>query len=528
MDQRTGERGGTCHPLIDHATGQVPGAGVDPVHRECARRLAAVQEQLDHLQALLARAGVLPPAAQDVRAGLAGSGAPLAARAAGPVRTSRRGLLGAGAAALGGLAAGQLLTPPPASAATGGPVVLGRANTAGATTSIAGPGGAPALTLLGGADDNGFNQQALEAQGNVSVHQRPAGTGLLVEGGGPWEYSSGTGEAGSGAQPGTTMVVHGALFSSASFSHWSESTSETGAIGLEVTARANTAISAYAANGTSTSDDYEDGSGPTTRTIPGTALEVDTDDGGTGIRVRNGGIDVARGRTLLNDGLEVRAGGVAVTGSTVQDGITSTADGAGRAVYGLAASATSTSGAVTGEHRGKGAGVWGHQASASPAAEAAVVGYSVNGRGARFRGALAQVQLTPAAAAAPPAGGVAGDVLVDRGNRLWFCRSTSATAADWQQVQVGPVRRVVRVTAAATAAAGDVVPADTTATALTVTLPAPGPGVQVSVKKVDAGARAVTVRAAGNALVDGAASRTLNTRWQSLNLVGDGRDWFVL
>ncbi|GAB3243259.1 hypothetical protein GCM10027586_17110 [Kineococcus gypseus] len=534
MNQHAGQPDSGVPLSADHGIGRahgpervyglerVHGAGASSIHRECAQQLAAVQEQLDHLQAVLARVGVLPPAGRSVCTEQAGGDVPSAARAAGPVRTSRRGLLGAGAAALGGLAAGQMLTPVAASAATGGPVVLGRANTADATTSIAGPAGKAALTLLGGANENGFNRQALDAQGNVSIQQSAPGTGLLIEGG-SWESSSSY-EYTSGAVPGTTVIINGAHSASGGFTHEADFSSEGGAVGLEVTAKANIAISAYASNGVST---RLDDSGRSSEALPGTALHVKTDPGGTGILVESGGVSVTKGKTVVNDGLEVRAGGATVTGSTAQDSITGTAAGSGRAVYGLASNATNSNGAITGEHRGKGAAVWGHQASASAAAEAAVVGYSVNGRGARFRGALAQVQLTPAAAAAPPAGGAAGDVFVDKTHRLWFCRSTSTTAVEWQQVQIGPARRAVRVGAAVTAAVGDVVLADATAMALTITLPAVVPGAQVSVKKIDASARVVTVRAAGTAVIDGLASRTLNARWQSLSLISDGKDWFV-
>ncbi|PRY14116.1 hypothetical protein CLV37_107235 [Kineococcus rhizosphaerae] len=496
------------------------------MHEECVQRLSAMQEQIDRLLEAIATSAAAPaPAAPTtdqgtVTAPAGGSG--------GEAFSSRRRFLGAGAAALGGLAVGQLQAPTSAQAATGASMVLGRTNTAGATTTLNGPSGAPALTLIGGADDRGYNQQALEAQGNVRIRQSPSGTALLVDGGEGWEYSSGVAESGSGAQPDTTMIVRGATYYSSSETHWSSSEGEIGAMGLEVTAKANTAISAYASNGTSTSESDENPT-PTTAVVPGTALQVGADEGGTGILVQSGGITVAKGTVVLAEGLEARNGGVVVAGGSAQDNVTSTATGTGRAVYGLATGVSSTAGAVTGEHRGKGAGVWGHQAApAASAAEAAVVGYSVNGRGARFRGALAQVQLTPATAAAPPATGVAGDFFVDKTSRVWFCRSTSTTKADWQQVQVGPVVRTVKASSAYTAVVGDVVLADASGAALTITLPAPAPSAQVSVKKTDASTRVVTVKAAGTALIDGASSRDLTVRWQGVSLVSDGKDWFVL
>ncbi len=47
---------------------------------------------------------------------------------------------------------------------------------------------------------------------------------------------------------------------------------------------------------------------------------------------------------------------------------------------------------------------------------------SKNGRGGRFAGKLAQLQLAPANTATHPTSGSAGDLYVDRSKRLWFCK----------------------------------------------------------------------------------------------------------
>ncbi len=55
---------------------------------------------------------------------------------------------------------------------------------------------------------------------------------------------------------------------------------------------------------------------------------------------------------------------------------------------------------------------------------------SKNGRGGRFVGKLAQLQLAPANTATHPTTGAAGDLYVDRSKRLWFCKG----GTNWIQV----------------------------------------------------------------------------------------------
>jgi hypothetical protein len=89
--------------------------------------------------------------------------------------------------------------------------------------------------------------------------------------------------------------------------------------------------------------------------------------------------------------------------------------GTGHALLALVVNAQSRTSAVRASTQGSGAGL-----------EA----LSSKGVGATFTGKTAQVQLVPSSDAAHPASGTAGQLFVDRSNRLWFCRG----GTDWQQL----------------------------------------------------------------------------------------------
>lgn len=74
------------------------------------------------------------------------------------------------------------------------------------------------------------------------------------------------------------------------------------------------------------------------------------------------------------------------------------------------------------------AGVFGSAAGA--ASSVGVEGSSPSGRGGRFKGKLAQVQLQASAATSHPTTGQAGDLFVDQGHRLWFCKGGTS----WKQL----------------------------------------------------------------------------------------------
>ncbi len=85
--------------------------------------------------------------------------------------------------------------------------------------------------------------------------------------------------------------------------------------------------------------------------------------------------------------------------------------GTGHAVYGQA---TSGSGAgIYGDHSGDGPGVRGR---------------SVNGRGGKFSGAKAQIQLVKGGAR--PSSGAAGDIFFDSASKLWVCKGGKS----WVQI----------------------------------------------------------------------------------------------
>ena len=69
---------------------------------------------------------------------------------------------------------------------------------------------------------------------------------------------------------------------------------------------------------------------------------------------------------------------------------------------------------------------------------------------------------------------------------------------------------------------------DCTSNAITVNLDAANPGIQYIIKKIDSSANAVTIAASGAETIDGAASITLPSQYQSVTLVCDGTNWFIV
>lgn len=66
--------------------------------------------------------------------------------------------------------------------------------------------------------------------------------------------------------------------------------------------------------------------------------------------------------------------------------------------------------------------------------------------------------------------------------------------------------------------------------AITMTLPTAGnaKGREIVFKKTDSSANAVTLSPQGGATVDGAASATLTTQYQTRRLYSDGTNWWLL
>lgn len=94
----------------------------------------------------------------------------------------------------------------------------------------------------------------------------------------------------------------------------------------------------------------------------------------------------------------------------------------------LNGSLSTASAVVAGTNTSTGSGVTGANSSTGPG----VHGMSTHGRGGIFAGGAAQIQLSPAGSTHPKSG-QRGDLYADAAGRLWYCKTTGATAA-WHQI----------------------------------------------------------------------------------------------
>ena len=78
-----------------------------------------------------------------------------------------------------------------------------------------------------------------------------------------------------------------------------------------------------------------------------------------------------------------------------------------------------------------------------------------------------------------------------------------------------------------TASDGDFVLADASADPITITLPSPTKGATVIVKKTDSSANAVTVNTAAGS-IDGKASITIDTQYQTVTFISDDLIWYIV
>ncbi|MCW2405035.1 hypothetical protein M2336_001664 [Sphingobium sp. B1D7B] len=69
---------------------------------------------------------------------------------------------------------------------------------------------------------------------------------------------------------------------------------------------------------------------------------------------------------------------------------------------------------------------------------------------------------------------------------------------------------------------------DATSGPVVISLPTASPGRQMVIKKIDASGNVVTVEADGADLIDGAASLSISTQWQSYTLMGVSGGWAIL
>jgi hypothetical protein len=63
---------------------------------------------------------------------------------------------------------------------------------------------------------------------------------------------------------------------------------------------------------------------------------------------------------------------------------------------------------------------------------------------------------------------------------------------------------------------------------ITVTLPVVASGKIITIKKIDSAAGAVTVQRGGSAVIDGGATTILYFQYESVTLVSNGTDWFII
>ena len=69
---------------------------------------------------------------------------------------------------------------------------------------------------------------------------------------------------------------------------------------------------------------------------------------------------------------------------------------------------------------------------------------------------------------------------------------------------------------------------DCTSNAITVNLDAANAGMQYVIKKIDATANAVTIDANGSETIDGGLTAVINTQYESVTIVSDGSNWFIV
>jgi hypothetical protein len=303
---------------------------------------------------------------------------------------SRRNLLRAAPiAAIGGAVAAMSASP--AAAAVGGPVLLGKSNSApGATTSIAGGAtGVPAVGVNGGvvADSLGVGDPDFDGV-EIGVADGPA----VIYAHGEDKFAA-------------QFVAFVAGYQAAG-GHDVVGVNSTGpGNGLTVNASDKFFGNPDGSIGHYTSDAI-----------------VANADSGTGLAVTG------------DDGHAITAATTSTTTST--DAVTIDYAGTSRALYAQSHNPTNINGTVTGVNEGHGIGVWGEQRNDTGSGFGVVGVGGAQGRGARLSGGAAAAQMLPSTAATHPTTGKAGDFFVDAAVRLWFCQkaSSGAVAAVWKQI----------------------------------------------------------------------------------------------
>lgn len=99
---------------------------------------------------------------------------------------------------------------------------------------------------------------------------------------------------------------------------------------------------------------------------------------------------------------------------------------------------------------------------------------------------------------------------------------------DHTQYNLENQRNVVTVTANYTASNDDFVLSDASGGAITVTLPPPSANYRVDVKKIDSSSNDITIATDDTGTIDGASSKTISTQYESITMVSDGTNWFII
>jgi hypothetical protein len=198
-----------------------------------------------------------------------------------------------------------------------------------------------------------------------------------------------------GANNGTTGFGIG-VWGSQAGSGWGMYASSNGGIGVNADGGSGTGVNGNGATGVSAS---------------GSTIGVNAS-GPTGVSARGGRVGVA-----ATGPTGVQAAG-STTGVSATGPIAVLAAATGAAGIGVRATTTSTNSAVSAINSGGGPGVHGS---------------SKRGRGGRFDGGAAQVQLSPGSRTTHPVSGSQGDLYADKLGRLWFCKK-GGNHATWHQI----------------------------------------------------------------------------------------------
>jgi hypothetical protein len=371
-------------------------------------------------------------------------------------RSSRRQMLrtalGATAATVAAGAAGLSLESGTASANTGGNMILGQTNLANSGTQVKwnGSSGFTGVILLG--NDTGFSDAGAFF---------PAACGGWAGGGAAGVPHGVYGFTQVAPTVSLTPVGVAGLATLGTGVHGETQSASVASIGVEGVSPHGIGVSGTSTNGTGVS-----GTGGSTSPGTGVAGTGNTGLRGTGVTTgvaatatSPGGVGVsASGPSIGVAGQSTSTGVQGLAFGTAGTGVAGNSSGAGgRGVLGISGNAgdgvlgrstnptlpgngvhataagvnptTGAFGAVfaeggtfTGVHATSttGIGVRGISTRGT-----GVTGTSSTGRGGVFTGGPAAIQLTPSTASTHPASGQAGDLFVDAGHNLWFCKGGS-------------------------------------------------------------------------------------------------------